>query len=142
MQRLFPSFPGGWPGIGLLILRASAGLAALAQGSVYLAGRDTSISGWIAGLVAFASGVALLAGFLTPIAGAVVGIGAAAMAISWIHLPFQSLFEEKVATLFALAIAAAIGCLGPGAYSIDARLFGRREIIIPHPARGSRRVSE
>ena len=28
--------------------------------------------------------------------------------------------------------------LGPGAYSIDARLFGRREIMI-HPDRPSRR---
>jgi hypothetical protein len=34
------------------------------------------------------------------------------------------------AFLFAL-IAIAVICLGPGAYSLDARLFGRREIIIP-----------
>jgi hypothetical protein len=28
-------------------------------------------------------------------------------------------------------MAAATALLGPGAYSLDARLFGRREIIIP-----------
>jgi hypothetical protein len=30
-----------------------------------------------------------------------------------------------------LAAAIALGLLGPGAFSIDARLFGRREIFIP-----------
>jgi hypothetical protein len=29
----------------------------------------------------------------------------------------------------------AITLLGPGAFSLDARLFGRREIIIPEAAR-------
>jgi uncharacterized membrane protein YphA (DoxX/SURF4 family) len=29
------------------------------------------------------------------------------------------------------AISAALALLGPGAFSLDARLFGRREIIIP-----------
>jgi len=28
-------------------------------------------------------------------------------------------------------LAAAIALLGPGAFSLDARLFGRREIVIP-----------
>ena len=35
-------------------------------------------------------------------------------------------------TAFNLAaISAALALLGPGAFSLDARLFGRREIIIP-----------
>jgi hypothetical protein len=31
-----------------------------------------------------------------------------------------------------VVLAAAVLCLGPGAFSVDARLFGRREVIIPH----------
>jgi hypothetical protein len=30
-----------------------------------------------------------------------------------------------------------IALLGPGAYSVDARLFGRREIVVPRARRGS-----
>jgi hypothetical protein len=37
------------------------------------------------------------------------------------------------------AISAALVLLGPGAFSIDARLFGRREIIIPEARRSPRR---
>jgi uncharacterized membrane protein YphA (DoxX/SURF4 family) len=50
-----------------------------------------------------------------------------------------SLFpESKVGPLgitttaiLATAIAAAVLCLGAGALSVDARIFGRREIVIP-----------
>jgi len=38
----------------------------------------------------------------------------------------------SASTAFILAaISAALVLLGPGAFSLDARLFGRREIIIP-----------
>jgi uncharacterized membrane protein YphA (DoxX/SURF4 family) len=36
------------------------------------------------------------------------------------------------------AISAALVLLGPGAFSLDARLFGRREIIIPEGGRSPR----
>jgi uncharacterized membrane protein YphA (DoxX/SURF4 family) len=40
-------------------------------------------------------------------------------------------FDSQLGLIFGLAILLALAVLGPGAYSIDARLFGRREIIIP-----------
>ena len=46
-------------------------------------------------------------------------------AISALPLPAQSLAG-------VIILAAAIALLGPGAFSVDARLFGRREILIPN----------
>ena len=68
------------------------------------------------GSVAVLSAVLLAAGFMTPVAG-VLGVAAALLggAPAWAGLA---------------VIAAALVLLGPGAYSIDARLFGRREIVI------------
>jgi uncharacterized membrane protein YphA (DoxX/SURF4 family) len=56
----------------------------------------------------------LLVGFLTPVAGSLgVAVGLVSLAATDLCLS---------------AIAAAIVLLGPGAYSVDSRLFGRREI--------------
>jgi uncharacterized membrane protein YphA (DoxX/SURF4 family) len=38
--------------------------------------------------------------------------------------------------LFVMGVSVAL--LGPGAYSVDARLFGRREIVVPRATRGGR----
>ena len=46
-------------------------------------------------------------------------------------VPVPNLFDEKLSAILAAIIAVAIVFLGPGAFSLDARLFGRREIIIP-----------
>jgi len=75
-------------------------------------GSWTSIS---IGSIAVSSAVLLAVGFLTPIAGA---LGAAAALLG----------DGPVCA--EAAIAAALVLLGPGAYSADARLFGRREIVI------------
>lgn len=46
-------------------------------------------------------------------------------AIFPVPLPAESLVG-------VIILAAAIALLGPGAFSLDARLFGRREIVIPN----------
>ena len=83
------------------------------------------------GLVAITTGVLLLVGFLTPVAGALVGLGTLGIGLAWFPAAARNLFDAKLPTVFAVIISAAIVFLGPGALSIDARLFGRREIIIP-----------
>jgi hypothetical protein len=39
--------------------------------------------------------------------------------------------ERAKIRVFSVDDHPAIACLGPGAFSVDARLFGRREILIP-----------
>ena len=78
-------------------------------------------------LLALAAAVCLLIGFMTPLVALLVAL----MAIAFSLTGLSDTFELVV-------LAAAIGLLGPGAFSIDARMFGRREIRIPVPT-GSER---
>ncbi|HTA59337.1 MAG TPA: hypothetical protein VK805_14330 [Candidatus Baltobacteraceae bacterium] len=81
------------------------------------------------------SSVLLLIGFLTPILSLLAALECLAIVSSW--FPFQLLtpFESKLALIPIIVIAAAIALLGPGAFSLDARLFGWKEIVIPPASR-------
>jgi uncharacterized membrane protein YphA (DoxX/SURF4 family) len=115
--------------VGLVLLRATVGITAVAQGGVYLADRNSSTFGmWAVSLLTVASGVSLLIGFLTPVACALTALGGA---LSWMQAPNPILFDVRLAAFFVVIMAAAIGFLGPGAFSLDSHLFGRREIVIP-----------
>jgi len=73
-------------------------------------------------LLTVAAAVLLLAGFWTPVVGAVVGAVELWSAIS----PDLSHANERWVYFLLAILAAAIAMLGPGAWSIDARLFGRK----------------
>ena len=84
-----------------------------------------------AGLLAMAAGALLAIGFLTPCAGALVVLGCAVLTQPWLRVLTLEDAPERRAALFVGVVAAALLPLGPGAFSLDARLFGRREIVIP-----------
>ena len=137
LQRLYSTFPGGRPGIGLLLLRAAVGLTAVAEGIFYISGPSSPTSGgWLLGLLLIASGAALTAGFLTPIAGLLLALSFLGIAFSWFPEPSWGSHDARLVTFGMIVAAAALALLGPGAFSCDGRLFGRREIVIPpslHP---------
>lgn len=113
LYRLFSTFPGGRPAVGLLLLRLVVGLVAV------LHHVDTDLASTVAGAL-------ILVGFLTPFAAAWV---AGSLAFSQISSPPADV--NGVSVVLLISGSAALALLGPGAFSIDARLFGRREIVIP-----------
>jgi uncharacterized membrane protein YphA (DoxX/SURF4 family) len=132
LQRLFSTFPGGWPGFGLLLLRLTVGLTTAAEGISYLVEPRASNPGvWIVYLVEITAGLFLVVGFLTPIASIFAAAGNAILAFTVFSAVSASLIDVKLKTLDAIMVAMAIAFLGPGAFSLDAYFFGRREIIIP-----------
>ena len=89
----------------------------------------------MSGLLGLAAGAALVAGLLTPIAGVIAGLGALGIGFSILPAPTPNLLDARLSAIFAAIMTAAIVFLGPGAFSLDALLFGRHEIIIPHGPR-------
>ena len=116
MQRLYSSFARGWPGTGLLILRVISAIAAFHYG-VNGSASDPKLSTRI---IEGAAGLLLFIGLWTPIAG-----GALSLFALW--CAFSGTVDSWGRLLLA-AISAALAMLGPGAWSIDARLFGRKRL--------------
>jgi uncharacterized membrane protein YphA (DoxX/SURF4 family) len=115
----------------LLLLRVVIGSAALAEGRSYITGAGLVPAAWLVGLSAVACGALLLIGLLTPVVATVVAAGAAAVRFSLVPSCSPNLLDSGITLIFLLTMSVTIVGLGPGAFSMDARLFGRREIIIP-----------
>ena len=96
---------------------------------------DPSLAGWVLGFSAMASGALLILGFLTPAAVSVAGLTTIAIVVARTAPSDSRLVMDEVGALLIAADAVALALLGPGAHSMDAYLFGRREIVITHDAR-------
>ena len=131
LGRLFFAFPGGLPGIALLLLRLVLGLSVILQGRLYLNEQNASVPAWLLGLSCMAAGGLLVIGFLTPVSGLLVTAMAGAVVFAWMPSSRANVFDSATTLVFGLTLLVAVIGLGPGAYSLDARVFGRREIIIP-----------
>jgi hypothetical protein len=120
VRRLFSTFARGWPGIGLLAMRLVAGTAFCAEAAALFRGAPPLTSAvW---LLALAAGVGLIAGIWTPVAGSLV-----ATLSLWLAVTRA---EDPLAQLLLATMGAALALVGPGAFSIDARLFGWKRIEV------------
>jgi uncharacterized membrane protein YphA (DoxX/SURF4 family) len=115
----------------LLLLRVVFGLVIVTEGLFYLDEPNPTAATLFLGLSALAAGGLLLIGFATPIAAAIVAAGTVGVGLSILPAATPTLFDSRIPFIFGLTILVTIIGLGPGAFSIDARVFGRREIIIP-----------
>ena len=131
LGRLFFGFPRGWAGMTLLVLRAVFGGALWVEGACYVASPNPAVVDWVVALCHFFAGALLLIGLLTPLIAALVAAGAMAVWLSLIPACRDGVFDSTAALVFGFTMLLSIAGLGPGAFSLDARMFGRREIIIP-----------
>lgn len=132
LRRLFSAYPGGLAGIGLVLLRSVIGFTAAWQGVLCWATKDTAATVRIAGGFAVVAGVLLVTGFRTRLSSFIIASDIAYLSVLNLSPLGRDLFDRWLPVLFAETMCMAVLLLGPGAFSIDARLFGRREIIIPH----------
>jgi len=131
LPRIFPAFPSGFPGVALLLVRVVIGVALAAHGAISLETSDPPLAIEFSGLVEIACGAMLSIGFLTPFAGVVAAVQAISVRLHLLSGGPSPLYDCPTAFSFGLAILLMVIVQGPGAYSVDARRFGRREIIIP-----------
>src|SRR5271156_3542219 len=74
LQRLFSTFPNGWPGFGLLLLRLGVGIALIYLGITRLFGTLGEPITVARAFIEAAGGIFLLAGLWTPIMGALIAM--------------------------------------------------------------------
>ena len=122
MQRLFSTFASGWPGGGLFAQRLLLGFTQVY--CFFACVNATPVCGTVVPQsIGALAGILILAGLWTPVAGILVAIMEAWIAFS---LPTSAALPAVLAVL-----GASLAMIGPGAWSLDALLFGRKHIESP-----------
>ena len=124
MQRLFSNFADGCPGGGILLLRLVAG-GALINGGIVALSPETHAGPVVLPVVGAAAGLLMLGGLWTPVVGVLAGIVE-------VWIAFTQPGTQSFAILLA-GLGISLAMIGPGAWSIDALLYGRKQILPPEP---------
>jgi putative oxidoreductase len=119
LQRLFSTFANGWPGFGLFIQRLVLGIALLYHG-IALLNSVHAAEPVVPVLIGSVLGLLILAGLWTPAAGTLIAV----MQV-WVALIG---YGDEFTAIILAALGGTLAMIGPGAWSIDARLFGRKYI--------------
>ncbi len=126
LQRLFSTFPNSWPGVGLLLLRVCLGVALICSAIAGLSGTPSQPIAFGQNSIAVVGAIFLLAGLWTPVMGTLSALDEVWTAKSL----YSSQLQHAWIHIFLATLAVSLTMLGPGAWSIDARLFGRKRFDI------------
>jgi putative oxidoreductase len=126
LQRLFSTFASGWPGVGLLLLRLLTAVALIDFGiASVLEAPPLAIT--VLQIIGAGAGILLLVGLWTPVSGTLAAIVKVWIAFSRVLSHSGDPWIPIVQAVLGVVLA----MVGPGAWSIDARLFGRKRIDMP-----------
>jgi uncharacterized membrane protein YphA (DoxX/SURF4 family) len=133
VDRLYSRFPAGRVGLALLLLRLVDGLGLMGEGIHLAVPAEISSepAGVLLSLVLVVSAIMLIIGLRTSLAGSIAAICTAGAAVyGSLHLSLSGSDFNAWLSLFALVLflSSALALLGPGGYSLDARLTGWRRI--------------
>ena len=127
MHRLFSIFPRGTPGAGLLLLRVGVAGAIFRFDIGSFATMKST-----AEITSLLLAAAILFGLLTPVVAILGALSLVEHGLTTIGATAHR--EDLISTVAWIIVTLALALVGPGAYSIDSRILGRREIIIPRSA--------
>ena len=134
---LYSRFPAGSVGLALLVLRLVDALGIVGAGIRLFtpaANSPEPTSVQLLGLVLVASAVLLILGLRTSLAGnaaAICTAGAALHGNLKLNLPGSELYVWSFLFALVFFLSGSLALLGPGGYSLDARLYGWRLIKLP-----------
>jgi hypothetical protein len=128
LRRLYSTFAGGLPGTGLLLMRFVGGSVLIARASAVL-WNDPPFSRTLSSAFLAGCGLLLIPGLWTPIAGALI-----ALVETW---QIMTTSGDHWVPLLLGTIGCALAMLGPGLWSVDARLFGWKRVQAPPRRRSS-----
>jgi putative oxidoreductase len=127
LRRLFSTFATGLPGAGLLVMRLVAGTTLSYRGCMALVG-NLALGPTPVVVFQIIIGMLLLVGLWTPVAGTLLAM------LEILHL--FMLTGDPWIHILLLTLGVSLTLLGPGGWSVDARLFGWKRVEIPN-RRGS-----
>lgn len=119
MRRLYSTFAGGWPGLGLILMRAVVGLVLVCSAGSALLNSPALLTTVLSVLLA-AAAIFLILGLFTPIVGTLVAVIESCRLVT--------LSGDRLVYLLLATFGAVLAMLGPGLWSVDARLFGWKRI--------------
>ena len=119
LRRLYSTFAGGWPGIGLILMRLVIGFA-LVNGAAIALMSGPAILMTVLSILQATAAILLIIGLYTPIVGTFVAVIESCRVVI--------ISADRLLYVLLATISVALAMLGPGLWSVDARLFGWKRI--------------